>query len=65
VAKTVWVLRGTAPEQVTIHTGLTDGTNTEVVDGLTETDAVVIDMDDGSGGGAAPSSNRSSSFRMF
>ncbi len=66
VAKTVWVLRGGAPEQVTIHTGLTDGTNTEVVDGLNEGDAVITDLDDGSGGGASPSSTRSStSFRMF
>jgi len=65
-AKTVWVLRNGAPVQVAIHTGLTDGTNTEIVDGLTEDDAVITDLDSGDGSSAAPSSTRSTSLRpMF
>jgi HlyD family secretion protein len=64
VTKTVWVLRGGTPEQATVHTGLTDGTVTEVVDGLNEGDAVITDVDDGSA--PAPSSTRSTSLRpMF
>jgi hypothetical protein len=60
----VWVLRGGTPEQATVHTGLTDGTVTEVVDGLNEGDAVITDVDDGSA--PAPSSTRSTSLRpMF
>ncbi len=66
MTKTVWVLRGGSPEQVTVHTGLTDGTATEIVDGLAEGDAVIIDLDSGDGSGAAPSSTRSTSLRpMF
>ena len=44
-AKTVWVLRGGgAPQLVPVHTGLTDGTVTEIVDGdLNEGDPVVVD----------------------
>ena len=33
------------PSRCTIHTGLTDGTVTEVVDGLNEGDAVIVDVD--------------------
>lgn len=65
VERTVWVLRGSEPQQVTVHTGLTDGTSTEIVDGLSEADPVIVDMDDGSGGSSPPASTRSSSFRMF
>jgi HlyD family secretion protein len=43
-ARTVYVLRGGEPVPVSIHTGLTDGTQTEVIDGdLKEEDPVVID----------------------
>ncbi len=50
-AKTVYVLRGGEPQPVSVHTGLTDGTQTEVTDGdLKEGDAVVVDA---SGGEAA------------
>ena len=42
-AKTVWVLRGSTPQPVTVHTGLTDGTTTEILDGLAEGDQVVVD----------------------
>ena len=42
--RTIWVLRGGSPQAVTVHDGLTDGTNTEIVDGdLNEGDAVVVD----------------------
>ncbi|MGD0523866.1 MAG: efflux RND transporter periplasmic adaptor subunit [Polyangiaceae bacterium] len=44
-AKTVWVVRGGGtPQMVTVHTGLTDGTVTEILDGdLKEGDQVVVD----------------------
>jgi HlyD family secretion protein len=71
-AKTVWVLRGGTPQQVSIHTGLSDGTVTEVVDGLNEGDAVIVDVDGAEGGsaggtGGAPSSGggRTSFRSMF
>ncbi len=51
-ARTIYVLRGAEPPAVQIHSGLTDGTRTEVVDGeLKEGDAVVIDS---VGGESAP-----------
>jgi HlyD family secretion protein len=64
-SKTVWVLRGSTPTQVTIHTGLSDGTVTEVVDGLAEGDAVIVDLDNGDGSSPASSSKGSPSLRMF
>ncbi len=40
----VWLMHGTAPQSVAVHTGLTDGTVTEVVDGdLNEGDPVVVE----------------------
>ena len=43
-SRTVYVLRGGEPESATLHTGLTDGTQTEVLDGdLKEGDPVVVD----------------------
>jgi HlyD family secretion protein len=66
VTKQVWVLRGSSPQQVTIHTGLSDGTVTEVVDGLNEGDPVITDVETGDGSTAPTSSSRGgSSFRMF
>jgi HlyD family secretion protein len=42
--KTVWVLRGGSPTAVSIHAGISDGTQTEVIDGdLAETDQVITD----------------------
>ncbi|HEX8792663.1 MAG TPA: efflux RND transporter periplasmic adaptor subunit [Polyangiaceae bacterium] len=61
-AKTVWVLRGGSPQSVDVHVGLTDGTVTEVIDGLSEGDQVITDIDGGDG--AAPSSTSNSSQRM-
>jgi HlyD family secretion protein len=42
-ARTVWVLRGESAQPASIHTGLTDGTVTEVLDGLSEGDSVITD----------------------
>jgi HlyD family secretion protein len=40
----VWLMHGVAPQAVPVHTGLTDGTVTEVVDGdLNEGDPVVVE----------------------
>jgi HlyD family secretion protein len=42
--KTLWVMRGASPQSISIHSGLTDGTVTEIVDGdLGEGDRVVVD----------------------
>jgi len=64
-AKTVWVLRGGSPQSVNVHIGLTDGTVTEVVDGLSEGDPVIVDVDSGDGSTASSSTARSSMPRMF
>ncbi len=54
-SRTVWVLRGAVPQEVTIHTGLSDGTVTEVIDGdLHEGDAVVVDASGGEASSSAP-----------
>jgi HlyD family secretion protein len=43
-SKTLWVMRGAVPQSVSVHSGLTDGTVTEIVDGdLREGDQVVVD----------------------
>jgi HlyD family secretion protein len=58
-ARTVWLLRGDHAEQASIHTGLSDGTYTQIVDGDVHdgdqvvTDAIVANKGS-SGGGAAP-----------
>ncbi|MBM4396310.1 MAG: efflux RND transporter periplasmic adaptor subunit [Deltaproteobacteria bacterium] len=53
--RTVWVLRGDAPEAVRVRPGVTDGTVTEVVDGdLREGDRVVIDAANGGDRKAGP-----------
>ncbi|MGH7437115.1 MAG: efflux RND transporter periplasmic adaptor subunit, partial [Polyangiaceae bacterium] len=67
-SKNVWVLRGSTPEQVAIHAGLSDGTVTEVVDGLAEGDQVVVDVDTGDSSSAPATSGRppgGGSLRMF
>jgi HlyD family secretion protein len=64
-AKTVWVLRGASPEAATVHTGLTDGTVTEIADGdLKEGDPVVVEAT-GSDGAPPPSPGGSSFRRLF
>jgi HlyD family secretion protein len=43
--RTLWVMRGATPQQITVHAGLTDGTVTEIVDGdVHPGDAVVVDL---------------------
>jgi len=40
--RAIWVMRGSTPQSVSVHVGLTDGSYTEIVDGdLTEGDLVV------------------------
>jgi HlyD family secretion protein len=44
-AHAIWVVRGGEPQALSVHTGLTDGTVTEVVDGdLHEGDEVAVDV---------------------
>jgi HlyD family secretion protein len=52
--RSLWIMRGGAPQAVSLHTGLTDGTVTEVVDGeVAEGDLAVVDA---TGGDAPPAS---------
>ena len=51
----VWVLRDGRPQLIRIHVGITDGTNTEVLDGLAEGDAVITT----STGGSSPAESAS------
>lgn len=52
--RTVWALRDGTPQPVRIRTGITDGTNTEVVEGeLREGDQLIVSAS----GGAAPASS--------
>jgi HlyD family secretion protein len=60
-AKTVWALRSGSAVQVSIHAGLTDGTNTEVVDGLDEGDSVIVDVEGSESSAPAPTSGSGSS----
>jgi HlyD family secretion protein len=63
-AKTVWVMRGSTPQMITVHTGLTDGTVTEVVDGdLKDGDQVVVDTQNADG--SAPSSAPATTTRRL
>jgi HlyD family secretion protein len=64
-ARTLYVLRGGEPQLVSVHTGLTDGTQTEVLDGeLKEGDAVVIDAT-GAEAPAAPAATGSAQMRRL
>ncbi|HSY20826.1 MAG TPA: efflux RND transporter periplasmic adaptor subunit [Polyangiaceae bacterium] len=64
--RTLWVMRGGSPQAVTVHAGLTDGTNTEIVDGdLAEGDSVVVESTSPDAPAAAPSGGMPSMRRMF
>ena len=64
-ARTVYVLRGGEPQPVSVHTGLTDGTQTEVLDGdLKEGDSVVVDAT-GPEASPAPTVTGSAQMRRF
>jgi HlyD family secretion protein len=55
---TIWVLRDGAPQSVAIHTGLSDGSVTEVVDGdVKEGDLVIVDA---TGSDVAPTATTTS-----
>jgi HlyD family secretion protein len=52
--KQVWVLRNGAPTPVTIKVGVTDGSQSEIVEGdVKEGDEVITDISDGSAKGGA------------
>jgi HlyD family secretion protein len=60
-AHSVWVIHGDSAEQVAVHTGLTDGTVTEVLDGeLSDGDRVAVDA---MGPEGAPSARGASTSR--
>jgi HlyD family secretion protein len=66
--RTVWVLREGRPEPVRVRVGITDGTNTEVVEGaLEEGQQLIISASGGASpaGTSTPGGNRGRSFRMF
>ncbi|MBL8916005.1 MAG: efflux RND transporter periplasmic adaptor subunit [Archangium sp.] len=52
--RTITVMRAGKPESVSVVTGLTDGSFTEVVSGLQGDEVVVTDRSGGAPGGAAP-----------
>jgi HlyD family secretion protein len=57
-ARTIWVLRDGAPQSVAIHTGLSDGSITEVIDGdVKEGDLVIVDA---TGSDVAPTATATS-----
>jgi HlyD family secretion protein len=61
--RAVWVVRDDKPREVTIRTGISDGTVTEVLDGpLAKDDKVVTDVPEGMGGKPGAARNP---FRMF
>jgi HlyD family secretion protein len=67
--RTLWVMRGTKPEQVRVRTGLTDGTVTEILEGdLHEGDLLVIEAVSGDDAplpaSSRPGGNSNSSPRM-
>jgi HlyD family secretion protein len=66
--RTVWVLRDGRPESIRVRIGITDGTNTEVVEGaLEQGQQVIISASGGASpeGTSSPGGNRNRSFRMF
>ena len=67
-SKSVWVMRDGRPQSITIQTGLSDGTNTEVVGGeLAEGDLVITDATVKGGStqsGASPASPAGGAPRM-
>ncbi len=64
-AKNVWVLRGGTPQTASVHTGLSDGTMTEILDGLAEGDQVVVDTLNADGTSPSATSTSTSVRRLF
>jgi HlyD family secretion protein len=64
--RTVWVLRGGQPQQVSLRIGLSDGSTTEVVEGdLHEGDQVIIDASTSETAPATPSGPGGGMRRLF
>jgi HlyD family secretion protein len=64
--RTIWVIRGGGPQAVSVHTGLTDGTITEVIDGdVNEGDQVVVDATSPDSPAASSSAGGPSMRRLF
>jgi HlyD family secretion protein len=55
--RTVYVLRGSKPDLVSIKTGISDGVATEVLEGLKEGDAVVTGVQETGAGATPPPAN--------
>jgi HlyD family secretion protein len=66
-ARPLWVMRAGTPQSVPVHTGLTDGTVTEVVDGeVAEGDLVVVDATSADSPPPAPTpAGTATSFRRL
>jgi HlyD family secretion protein len=65
-ARALWVMRGVVPQAVSVHTGLTDGTVTEVLDGdVNEGDQVVVDAISSDSPAASSSAAGPSLRRLF
>jgi len=66
-AHTIWVLRDGVPKSVSVHTGLSDGSVTEIVDGdVKEGDLVIVDAtgsDAPSSAGTSRPNNNANPFR--
>jgi HlyD family secretion protein len=58
----VWVLRGEAPVPIEVETGLSDGSFTEILNGLAAGDRLVVSEVQEGADGASP---RSPSLRLF
>jgi HlyD family secretion protein len=53
--RTVWVVRGDKPESTVLHTGVSDGTLTEVLEGqVSSGDKLVTDVPEKPGAGGPP-----------
>jgi HlyD family secretion protein len=62
--RTVWVVRGDKPESTVLHTGVSDGTLTEVLEGkVSSGDKLVTDVPEKPGAGGAPGGQQR--IRMF
>lgn len=64
-ARTVWVLRGARPEPISVRTGLTDGTMTEILSGdVKEGDELVLEATSTEEAAPAPAARPGGSPRM-
>jgi HlyD family secretion protein len=64
--RTVWVLRGGQPQQISLRIGLSDGSTTEVVEGdLHQGDQVIIDASTSETASATPSGPGGGMRRLF